>query len=32
MEESRMIEDILLCVLVLAWNGFLVYKMRKDKG
>ena len=25
-----MIEDVLLCLLVLAWNGFLIYKMRKD--
>ena len=24
------LEDIVACLLVLAWNGYLIYKLRKD--
>ena len=24
------LEDIIGCILVLVWNGFLIYKMRRD--
>lgn len=27
-----MIEDAMACVLVLAWNGFLIYKMRNNNN